>query len=92
MRMFPKENVSPFLLGPYLQEQNISSQHQARTASTGHEKCFSLTRSTQFLCKSTRQIQKVVRELNEIPQPSTDSIEPRGLLILQSLSCCLGTW
>jgi ferric iron reductase protein FhuF len=38
--MIPKKDVPPFLLGLYLQEQNISSQIQARATSTGHEKCF----------------------------------------------------
>jgi hypothetical protein len=39
----------------------------------------SVPRSTQFLRKSTRQIQKVVKEINEIPLLSTDSIELRRL-------------
>jgi hypothetical protein len=58
MGMFLKQDVSPFLLRPYLQEQNISSQDQARTAPTGPRKMFLLQDQRNFCASQPTRSKK----------------------------------
>jgi hypothetical protein len=52
--------VSTFLLEPYLQEQNISSQHQARAASAGHEKMLLLQDQRNFCASQPARSKKLL--------------------------------